>query len=183
MPYASVLSAYAQERLAAGAAVVGMLSALIALGGVSAGVLVSRAVPHLGHLTVVRSALAIGLSAEAGLAFACSPLSAAPLLVLSGTAITSALIASSQWVQRESPDELRGRVSSFYFMAVMGPMPLGALLTGTLARALTVPQAYLINASLLGLLLIGVLVRRRAEGERAKTQSAAAVNRRVAPNS
>jgi MFS family permease len=86
-----------------------------------------------------------------------------PLLVLLGLGITSALVASSQLVHREVTDQLRGRVSSFYFLAVMAPMPFGALAAGWLASEFDVPRAYQANAAVLLAVLIACVWRRRAQ--------------------
>jgi MFS family permease len=163
MSYSSVLAAYTKEVLAADVATVGMLSAMAAIGGVTAGTLVGFLSRRFALLSLVRFFLVAGLVGEAGLSLAHTLPLAAPLVVLLGLSITSALVASGQLVHREVTDQLRGRVSSFYFMAVMAPMPFGALMLGGLAYEFDVPRAYQVNAALLLTALIAVAWRRRTQ--------------------
>jgi MFS family permease len=163
MSYASVLAAYTKEVLAAEVATVGMLSAMAAIGGVCAGTLVGFLSRRFALLSLVRFFLVAGVLGEAGLSLTHTLPLAAPLVVLLGLAITSALVASGQLVHREVTDQLRGRVSSFYFMAVMAPMPFGALMVGGLAYEFDVQRAYQVNAVLLVTVLIAVAWRRRTQ--------------------
>jgi len=174
MPYGSVLAAYANEVLGAGVATVGMLSAMAAIGGISAGALVGLLSQRFAPLHLVRFFLVVGLVSEVGLSMTRETDYAVPLLVLLGLGITSALVASSQLVQREVTDQLRGRVSSFYFMAVMAPMPFGALLAGWLASEFDVPRAYQAEAAILLAVLLACAWRRRAPGPALSAPASAA---------
>lgn len=53
-------------------------------------------------------------------------------------------------LQEIIPDELRGRVMSFYVMMFMGTMPLGSLIAGTLGEAVGVIWAVRVGALLCG---------------------------------
>jgi MFS family permease len=53
-------------------------------------------------------------------------------------------------LQEIVPDELRGRVMSFYTMMFMGTMPIGSFLAGTLGETLGVIWAVRIGALLCG---------------------------------
>jgi MFS family permease len=58
---------------------------------------------------------------------------ALPLLALGGWAIITLLATCNTLMQTTTPDELRGRVMSLYSMVLVGFMPFGHLLAGTLS--------------------------------------------------
>jgi hypothetical protein len=49
-------------------------------------------------------------------------------------------------IQTLVPDELRGRVISIYSLSFFGLMPVGALLTGTVAEAIGEPPTLVLSA-------------------------------------
>jgi MFS family permease len=51
------------------------------------------------------------------------------------------LVSANTFIQLATPDALRGRVMGFYSMAFMGFMPVGSLMAGYLAHAITAPYA------------------------------------------
>jgi MFS family permease len=53
--------------------------------------------------------------------------------------------ASNTVLQTITDDDKRGRVMSFYTMAIMGTAPFGSLLAGTMAKFLGTPAAILIG--------------------------------------
>jgi MFS family permease len=63
---------------------------------------------------------------------------------------------SNAIIQMSIPDHLRGRVMSIYMLAFFGFMPLGSLLTGSLAARIGEPTTVLLNS--LVLLVYGGLV-------------------------
>ena len=60
------------------------------------------------------------------------------LLVATGWGMISIIATCNTLLQEIIPDELRGRVLSFYTMMFIGTMPLGSFLAGTLGQTLGV---------------------------------------------
>jgi MFS family permease len=85
-------------------------------------------------------------------------LSALLLVGVSG-AMTAYMSASNTTIQSIVPDALRGRVMSFYVLALFGTAPLGGLFMGSLASALGAQVAVFIGAVVCG---IGALALRAA---------------------
>ncbi|HEY9724087.1 MAG TPA: MFS transporter [Oscillatoriaceae cyanobacterium] len=133
-PYVVLLPIYATQLLNGGAAALGYLTAA---GGIGALI-------GVGYLASLPDARGLGsvlpLSAVcfgAGLiAFSFSrllPLSMA-CLVLAGVGMMLGTAASNTVLQTIVADHMRGRVMAFYTLSVMGMIPIGGLLEGTLAH-------------------------------------------------
>jgi len=85
------------------------------------------------------------------------------LLLLLGFAGISFTTAANTLIQLRAPDELRGRVTSLYFLLFAGSTPLGGLLIGSAANAFGVADALLLCAGLcLAAVAVGWTYRRRA---------------------
>jgi len=69
-------------------------------------------------------------------------------------------------VQLAVPDDLRGRVISVYMVALRGGGPLGGLVTGGVADAITAPRALALNGALLSVIALGVLISGRGRSVR-----------------
>ncbi len=97
------------------------------------------------------------------IAFAVSPSIWLGLILLFITGITSTVFATiiSTFIQFSVPNELRGRVMSFYTVTLIGLPALGALGSGALAEALGgiqgAPRAVLLAAALLCVILVFVI--------------------------
>jgi MFS family permease len=79
------------------------------------------------------------------------------LLIGVSAAMTAYMSASNTTIQSIVPDELRGRVMSFYVLALFGTAPLGGLFMGSVASILGAQAAVLIGAVICG---IGILALR-----------------------
>jgi len=67
------------------------------------------------------------------------------LMIFIGLGLMLQTAASNTVLQTITDDDKRGRVMSFYAMAIMGTAPFGSLLAGTLAKFLGTPAAILIG--------------------------------------
>jgi len=76
------------------------------------------------------------------------------VLVLSGMAQILVLNLANALVQTQTADEVRGRVMSLYSLTFLGFLPIGALISGSLAAGLGAPSALRIGA---GICLAGAL--------------------------
>lgn len=144
------------------AAQYGALSAFLGIGSLIAAITNA----YLKRVTLRR--LLIGAAAFSilfgSIALTNSYMISALLLLALGFAGISFTTAANTLIQLRVPDELRGRVTSLYFLMFAGSTPLGGLIIGSAANAFGVPDALLLCASLC---LVGVgvamLYRRRAK--------------------
>lgn len=67
------------------------------------------------------------------------------VMVFVGMGLMLQAAASNTILQTITDDDKRGRVMSFYTMAIMGTAPFGSLLAGTLARTIGTPETILIG--------------------------------------
>jgi MFS family permease len=75
------------------------------------------------------------------------------LLMLVGAATTSYTSTSATIIQMNITDGVRGRVMGIYGI-VFGLMPMGALLSGAIAEAISAPRAITISGAILALFMI-----------------------------
>jgi MFS family permease len=141
VPFSVLLPVIATDVLAGGPRTLGLLMAATGLGALTGALFLAsrRTVRGLGRIIVV-SATTFG-SALVLLAFSRSIFIALPLLMLAGFGMMAQMASSNTVLQTLVPDDMRGRVMSFYSMAFMGTAPLGSLLIGALAGRIGAPAA------------------------------------------
>src|SRR5262245_10343632 len=83
-----------------------------------------------------------------------------PTLFLAGIFMMMLFAMIMSLVQLIVSDHMRGRVMSIYMVAFRGGMPLGALVTGLLAKRFSLSQILFVEGVLLLLIAIGFLVSR-----------------------
>ncbi len=88
------------------------------------------------------------------------------MIFITGLLSMTVFSISFSIVQLAVPDMLRGRVISVYMVAARGGGPLGGLVTGAMADALTAPRALAINGGLLVCVALGVLLSGRGRAVR-----------------
>ncbi|MBW4444650.1 MAG: MFS transporter [Plectolyngbya sp. WJT66-NPBG17] len=142
--YMAVLPVFAADVLKSGADTFGFLSASGAIGSVLACVYLSlrRGIEGLERVIALCPAL-IGLGL---IAFACSRnvwLSIVILTVVGGSG-TLQVSCSNAVIQNLVEDDKRGRVMSFYALALIGMLPLSNLFAGTLTQAIGAPDALIV---------------------------------------
>jgi MFS family permease len=139
MPYTVLLPVFAREILQGGAHTFGFLMAAAGLGALASTIFLAsrKSVLGLGKVIVI----ATGVFGLGLIGFALSRALPLSLLFLGMTGFGAmAMIASSNTVvQTIVEDEKRGRVMSFFTMAVMGMTPLGSLAAGALADTIGAP--------------------------------------------
>jgi MFS family permease len=67
------------------------------------------------------------------------------LMVVAGLGLMLHTAASNTIIQTITDDDKRGRVMSFYMMAIMGTAPFGSLMAGYLAKTIGTPQTILVG--------------------------------------
>jgi MFS family permease len=141
VPFGVLLPVIATDVLAGGPRTLGMLMSATGLGALAGALyLASRStVRGLGRV-IVGAATLFGTSLIL-LTFARSLTVALPLLLLAGFGMMAQMASSNTVLQTLVPDDMRGRVMSFYTMAFMGTAPIGSLLMGMLAARAGAPAA------------------------------------------
>jgi len=166
MPYSVLMPAIAEETLHGGAHTLGFLMSAAGLGALGGAVYLAArtSVLGLGRVTAISTfvfgagLVAFSRSASLGLSLL--------LLVPVGAGMMVQLAATNTLLQTLVDEDLRGRVMSFYAMALFGTIPFGSLLAGALAHRLGTPDTLLVGglACIVGALLF---LRRLPELRRA----------------
>jgi MFS family permease len=145
MPYVVLMPVFAKEVLQGSSQTYGFLMGSAGFGALMSAVFLAsrRTVLKLGRIIPVSTAIfGAGIIA---LSFSRSFLLSAILMVIAGMGIMLHTAASNTVLQTITDDDKRGRVMSFYTMAIMGTSPLGSLMAGALAKALGAPFTILIG--------------------------------------
>lgn len=139
MPYVVLMPVFAKEILHGGSRTFGFLMGAAGFGALlSAIYLASRkTILKLGRIIPVSTAIfGIGIIA---LSFSRSSVLSAFLMVIAGMGIMTHTAASNTVLQTITDDDKRGRIMSFYTMAIMGTAPFGSLMAGALAKVIGTP--------------------------------------------
>lgn len=139
LPYVVLMPVMAAEVLGGGANTLGWLMSAVGIGALMAALYLAsrRSVNGLGQLLPV-AGVAFGLGLSAFALSTSLPVSLFFLtLVGAGWMIQSA--ASNTILQTLVREEMRGRVMSFYAVAILGTTPFGNLLGGVIAAKIGVP--------------------------------------------
>lgn len=158
--YQALLPALATHVLGVGAAGYGLLSAAPAAGGLAGAALVFPLIRTVrsGHI-VIAGTVAYGL-AVLGLAQSSGFVLALVMALLIGAADAVATTVRHAAVQVETPDGLRGRVSSIYQMASRGGPAVGDTMMGAVSQVLG-PVLALSLGALVPIVAAGAAVRSR----------------------
>lgn len=98
----------------------------------------------------------VGFAASPTLAIGCA------FLGVSGFCLLTCLMSANTLVQVAAPDNLRGRVFSFYSLALIGMAPLGAIWIGALAKWFGPREAVALSAGIAAAWTLGTYLRHRA---------------------
>lgn len=144
MSYGTVMPAYASEMLKGGSHTLGFLMAAAGAGAfIGALFLASRkTVLGLGKI-ISTNAIIFGIT----LALAAFPINLWTSLILMsfiGFSMIASVASINSLIQTLADEEKRGRVMSFYAMALMGMNPIGNLMIGTLASGIGISYTLII---------------------------------------
>lgn len=139
MSYQVLMPVYAQDVLHGNSQTFGFLMGGAGLGALGGALLLASRETVIGFGRLVPSAtLMFGSSLVILSLLKVFPVAVFLMMFVgAGTMLQSA--ASNTILQTITDDDKRGRVMSFYTMAVMGTAPFGSLLSGALARAIGTP--------------------------------------------
>lgn len=145
--YAVLMPVFARDIIKAGPSGLGFLMSAIGIGAITAGLgLASRKGEE--KLKYMEAGVIVFFISVFAFSFSHTLLLSLLLLVATGWGMISITATCNTLLQEIIPDELRGRVMSFYTMMFMGTMPLGSFIAGTLGQMLGVIWAVRIGSFL-----------------------------------
>jgi len=140
MPYSTLMPVFAKDILHGGSHTLGFLVGCSGVGALTGAVYLAsrKSVLGLGRIIVMASSIfGIGLMAFSLSRFIWLSLG---LMVLTGFGMMVQMASSNTVIQTLVEDDKRGRVMSFYTMAIRGMTPFGSLLAGSMASSLGAPN-------------------------------------------
>ena len=139
-PYGQLLPAYAAHVVHVGAKGLGFLLAASGLGAI-VGSFVTALVRERSRATVWFASALVMAAGTIGLGLTHSYPVALVVLVAIGLAVLSFAGSSNVLLQSLSPEDMRGRSVAAFSMIILGGIPLGSLVLGTLASVVGLPTA------------------------------------------
>lgn len=139
MSYSVLMPVFAKEILHGGSHIYGFLMGAAGFGALLGALFLAsrKSVLKLGRI-VPASAIVFG-AGLLGLSFSRTFPISLILMIFIGLGMMLQAAASNTILQTITDDDKRGRVMSFYTMAIMGTAPFGSLLAGGLARVIGTP--------------------------------------------
>jgi MFS family permease len=145
MPYTTLMPIFAGKVLHGGPHTLGFLMAAVGVGALTGAVRLAarRSVLGLGRLIPMTaggfgaSLIAFALSRQQWLSML--------LLVVTGFCFMQQMASSNTILQTIVEDKKRGRVMSFYSMAIQGVAPFGSLIAGIAASRIGAPRTLMIG--------------------------------------
>jgi len=144
LPYIILLPAYAKEILHGGSDTLGYLMSSMGAGALFAALYMAsrKSVIGLGKI-ISTNIILLGLGIILA-AFSKQIYFSSIVFFLTGLSMIFTLSSINTLLQTIADDDKRGRVMSFYSMALMGIYPLGNLLAGSIASGIGIPYTLLI---------------------------------------
>jgi MFS family permease len=139
-----LLPAYAKEIMHGGSDTLGFLMSAMGAGALTAALYMAsrKTVFGLGKI-IGASVCVLGIAIVSGGLSRSLPISLLAFFFCGLTMILS-LSSINTMIQTIADEDKRGRVMSFYAMALMGASPIGNLLAGSVASKISIPYALLI---------------------------------------
>jgi len=148
MPYTALMPIFAGRILHGGAHTLGFLMAAVGIGALFGAVRLAarRTVRGLGRVIPMTAA---GFGASL-IAFSASRMQwlSLLLLVVTGFCFMQQMASSNTILQTIVEDKKRGRVMSFYSMAIQGVAPFGSLIAGATASRIGAPATLMIGGAI-----------------------------------
>jgi MFS family permease len=144
LPFIVLLPAYAKEMMHGNADTLGYLMSALGAGALVAALTMAARKSVLGLGRILSSSI-ITLGLSMGLvSFSDNFYFSLIVFFFGGLSMIFSLASINTFLQTIAEDDKRGRVMSFYSMALMGTSPFGNLMTGTIASGIGIPYAILI---------------------------------------
>lgn len=147
LPYVVLMPAYAKELLNGGSALLGLLMSSVGAGALTGALYLAsrKSVIGLGRIISISTvtfgaALIIAAYSRSGWLSVVS-------LYFTGLAMITSIASINTLIQTLADEDKRGRVMSFYAMALMGMNPIGNLLAGTIATIIGITYTLAIGGA------------------------------------
>jgi MFS-type transporter involved in bile tolerance (Atg22 family) len=145
MPYSVLMPVFAKEVLHGGSKTFGFLMGAAGFGALMGGLYLAsrKTILRLGKLVPISAALSgIGLI---GFSVSRHFMVSALMMVIAGLGMMLHTASSNTILQTIVDEDKRGRVMSFYTLAIMGTAPFGSLMSGAFAKIIGTPDTILVG--------------------------------------
>lgn len=140
MSFPVILPIFAGSVLHGDSNTYGFLVAATGAGALSGVVFLAMRKSVLGLGRIISASLVIFGATLVAFSFSRSVALSTCILVLTGFGMITTMASCNTMVQTLVDEDKRGRVMSFYVMAVMGTAPLGSIITGSVSAAIGAPD-------------------------------------------
>lgn len=144
-PYAVLMPVFADDVLGGGPQTLGLLMTASGGGALAAALWLAarKSVLGLGRLIPIAAGIfGLGL---VGVGFSRMLWLSLIFMIVVGFGLMAQMAASNTLIQTIVDDEKRGRVMSFYVMAILGTAPFGSLMAGTLSARIGAPHTVILG--------------------------------------
>ena len=148
LPFIVLLPAYAKEILHGNADTLGYLMSSLGAGALTGAIYMAsrKSVIGLGRIISLCSSL-LGLMIVLA-SFSHKTYFSLILFYFGGLSMILTIAAINTMIQTIADEDKRGRVMSFYAMALMGTTPIGNLMAGTIASGIGIPYTLLAGGAI-----------------------------------
>ena len=147
-PFLVLMPAYAKEILNGGAQTLGFLMSALGAGALSGALYMAGRKSVLGLGRIIASfAFLMGLALVAA-SFSHTLYLSLIIFSVGGLSMILSIAAINTMVQTIADEDKRGRVMSFYSVALMGTTPIGNLLAGSIASGIGIAHTLLIGGAI-----------------------------------
>lgn len=161
-PFMVLLPAYAKEIMQGGSETLGFLMSGLGAGALTGAIVMAGRKTVFGLGKIITANVVI-LGASVALVAVTTNLAISLLfLFFGGFSMILSLAAANTMLQTLADEDKRGRVMSFYAMALLGTMPIGNLLAGSVASEIGLSYTMLIGGLVTVLSAIWFEIQRRS---------------------
>src|ERR1700678_2688145 len=147
MPFMVLMPIFAAKVLHGGPHTLGFLLGASGVGALISAISLALRKTVRGLTTMIQISAAVFGAGLIGFGLSRHFLLSMFLMLIVGFGMMQGLAASNTVIQTLVPEDMRGRVMSYYTMAFVGMAPFGSLLAGTLAHHLGAPHAVMITGA------------------------------------
>jgi len=156
-----ILPAYAKEILHGGSDTLGYLMSALGAGALIAALFMAARNSVLGLVKIIFISITLMGFSVVVASFSDKMAFSLPIFFFGGLTMVLSLSSINTMLQTITDEDKRGRVMSFYAMALMGTSPIGNLMAGTVASGIGISHAIFIIGTITMLSGIWVGVNRR----------------------
>lgn len=157
--YYVLLPILARDVLGAGPKGYGLLMAVNGIGAFAGGLALARRLQHRPPMPSLLGGLALFLAGLLALSLVTSYWLALVAIFFIGFGMVTQLSTSNSLLQLNVPDHLRGRIMSLFGLIIIGSIPLGSMLYGTVAHYLDPGRAMTLGSLAAAAVTGGILLR------------------------